>query len=519
MSDPVKIMISSTRADLMEYRNRASELIARLKDEKQGRQEIIEISMEVATQSGRREYPVALSKEWVEEALWVIVIVGWHYGTITDEDGADGIGVTEWEYRHAMALQKKVFVFLSGEPDTANAYRPAANESNLSDWFIKQSEDQLRKIKEFRKQIGTRYADFFRDIDGFTRQLERALRKALDDLLPPIREGGGLATLILECKPAFLVFMNSIRSLNHYKNIHDALHELRQFVIKPIRERILPVWYRDGELSRRNERRLSDIREAANRYLQEIADSCGQLDAAKAVDLIEDIAKLERLASGMRPYDDADSDEATLPDYTERVDQFAEATEAAFSCANKRMLTEQEAFSNFHDALTGKLNTARDESRLGPGENRTLQEELRKLQEGRKRLVDALIIHSTWQELHDDMERVQGHRGTNRYARKLSDFVEDNKGKIGRLVSESPRNLEAHPDLDTVILECLAALRTALDAVGATVDEERFDRLRAAFDNSFYQVDKRVLAIVQRSLGRVEQLDKLFYELAIPNDA
>ena len=97
----IKIMISSTRADLAQYREEASRIIKKVAAEKEKRVQLVEVSMEKETQSGDREFAVAVSKRWVEESDWVVVIVGWNYGTISDEVGADGLSVTEWEYRHA----------------------------------------------------------------------------------------------------------------------------------------------------------------------------------------------------------------------------------------------------------------------------------------------------------------------------------------------------------------------------------------------------------------------------------
>src|SRR5262249_1379645 len=123
----VKIMISSTRADLAQYREEASKIIKRVAAEKETRVQLVEVSMEKETQSGDREFAVAVSKRWVEESDWVVLILGWNYGTISDEVGADGLSVTEWEYRHTLALidkernkEKKLFVFIAGDPETTN---------------------------------------------------------------------------------------------------------------------------------------------------------------------------------------------------------------------------------------------------------------------------------------------------------------------------------------------------------------------------------------------------------------
>src|SRR4029077_632563 len=116
----LRIMISSTRKDLNQYREVASAVIKKVAEEQEKRAQLIEVSMEKETQSGDREFAVAVSKRWVSESDWIVLIVGWNYGTISDEEGANGLSVTEWEYRHAIDKGKKVFVFIAGELETAN---------------------------------------------------------------------------------------------------------------------------------------------------------------------------------------------------------------------------------------------------------------------------------------------------------------------------------------------------------------------------------------------------------------
>jgi predicted Zn-dependent protease with MMP-like domain len=78
-------MISSTRDDLQEYRDHASKIIKRIADEKSGSIHIDDISMEKENQSGERESAVAVSKRWVTKSDWIILIVGFHYGSVNDD--------------------------------------------------------------------------------------------------------------------------------------------------------------------------------------------------------------------------------------------------------------------------------------------------------------------------------------------------------------------------------------------------------------------------------------------------
>src|ERR1700757_260920 len=102
----IKIMISSTRADLMQYRQEASRVVKRVAQDFEREAQLVEISMEKEVQSGDRELAVAVSKRWVEESDWILLVVGWNYGTVSTEPAAGGLSVTEWEFRRAIELKK-----------------------------------------------------------------------------------------------------------------------------------------------------------------------------------------------------------------------------------------------------------------------------------------------------------------------------------------------------------------------------------------------------------------------------
>ena len=56
------------------------------------------------------------------------------------------------------------------------------------------------------------------------------------------------------------------------KRIHDYLHELRQNVIRPLREEVLSIWKQEGALSVRRERVIWACMSKASRQLGGIAE-------------------------------------------------------------------------------------------------------------------------------------------------------------------------------------------------------------------------------------------------------
>lgn len=523
MTGSLTIFISSTRADLLKYRQRAQAVIAELRDVQQGRREVVERSMEQAVQDGSLAGAMAVSRQWVSESDWVILIVGWNYGTIMADGSSAGLSVTEWEYNFSLAMNKKVFVFMAGEKGTANAYRPAGDEENLVAWFVDQTPDQQAKLREFRSKLASsHFLSYFRDIEHFEDLVRKTLWRNVDDLLPVIEPGSQLALLIIKVRPAFLACMASIRTLNHCKKIHDALHDLLAFVIKPIRDGVLPVWSGEAQLSRGNERRLTEVRLQAGKLLQSIAGDSAALDAADAPQLLELVGALASRESALDPFHDTTPDsEPDLGAFTEGFDRFARIAQKAFRCANAKMYDEQDAFDGLHEALLSSLDKARREEHLKPDEQVVLSEEIGKLSLNKRRLLKALKAHAEWQDLHDEMTREVDKQALapDRYEDRLKEFFETYGKALQRLAAESVEKLDADPNLDTELTSSLLLFTGKLQAIGDRVDAEGFDRVRSAFDNSFYIVDKRVLGVVERLMDRVVQLEKVFEQLALAGEA
>ena len=239
------IMISSTRADLQEYRDEASKIIRRLADEKAKLLHLVEISMEKEGQTGEREWSVDISKRWVEESDWIILIVGFHYGSVSDQPEAEGLSMTEWEHRHAIAKGgKKVFVFMADDPyGSAGPLETAARGHGLRCWLDKTNTE---KVLQFRQALQARHLQIFDSLVAFRKNLETTLRSHIDELVKP--PSGALADLIAAVGDAIKAFTDEVELIANCKAIHDGLHELLQKVIRPLHDGVLPKWEEEGDL-------------------------------------------------------------------------------------------------------------------------------------------------------------------------------------------------------------------------------------------------------------------------------
>jgi hypothetical protein len=447
--------------------------------------------------------------------------------------------VTEAEYRHAVATGgKEVFVFVAGDPETAEEYRASHEEKHdLKNWYFRQSSDQLGKLKKFKEQIRPNFVTFFRNLADFRERLEKTLTIALDNrLLIDVRPGSKLADLILALTPAIRNCTGQVDLLADCKKVHDLLHDLRQHVIRRIRDEFLAVWREQGNLTDRRVGFIMNRSTDAQRVLGRIE----QLQSSIASGHKDLLADIDRLLTAP-PLWDADKDERPgLDMFTEALEDFATAVEAAFSEADTAMRVEERALDVFHATLLEQLGDAADRWGLGAAEHAALDEEVRRIAINKDRIARALASHHDWQRAHDALEVLQGFRETNLFDKRLTRFVQADRATLSRLVAGELSALDVYPTaaadhgtgpaaaapavtetapgaIDLNVddfrsdLQRLAAL---LEALAERPDSQAFDQMRSRFDDSFYRVDKRTLTEVERASARVTEFERLLEGLA-----
>jgi Domain of unknown function (DUF4062) len=533
----LRVMISSTRKDLRQYRDEASRIIKKVAEEKEKSAQLIEVSMERETQSGDREFAVAVSKRWVNESDWIVLIIGWNYGTISDEEGADGLSVTEWEYRYAIDQGKKVFVFIAGELESANEYRHSDEEQvDLKNSYFLQTDAQREKLRRFKDDLARAFVDYFKNLAHFRNRLEKTLKEAIDDLPPVVQPGSKLADLILAVTPAIQNCILQVNRLAVCKKIHDCLHDLRHKVIRRLRDELLPIWRNDGTLSDRKVGFISNRSNDAQRLLGRIKGiqdliAIGNTELIRRIDYLLDLPM----------FWDGENSWPTSDQFAETVDDFTAAVQAAFTEADNAMRLEERALYNLHTRLLEQIGRTPERWALSPAEEKTLASEIQRIAVNENRLANALTAHHDWQRAHDRLDVLQGFRETNRFERKLQAFINTDrktllqlvKQELDTLASGGTGNIQASQATDEraasfAILSTaphfghdnddlradLQRLNDLLDTIGERIDAEAFDRLRARFDDAFYRIDKSTKAEVARAQDRVVGFEHFLRELA-----
>lgn len=535
----IRILISSTRADLAQYREEASRVIKDVAEEKEKWVQLVDLSMEKQTQSGEREFAVAVSRDWVTKADWVVVIVGWNYGTISDEPGADGLSVTEWEYRHAIALGKKLFVFVAGEPNTADRYRVSAEErEDLKDWIRKQTAEQATKLEGFKRELCKPFTAMFTDLQAFRERLAKTLKNAIDDqILPDVKPGTPLAEVVVAVLPNIRDCIRRVTLVADFKRIHDHLHELRQHVIRPLREEVLSMWEQEGTLSDRRKAliwQLMTHRSEAIGGLRELRVSLPP-DYQALRESVDAVLRRPALWNVER---DSPKSQPSREDFTEIVADFAAEVQEAFNEADLSMATEEANLRERYLELLEDLKRARQQQKLGPTDKQRLEDELERIDANRSRVKESLISHHSWQEAHNKLNELDSFRESGDFEKKLNHYRGTPLAKLRSLVDQElerakvpeagaaesqPSEVAAAsqsgtpntPGLDPVaFVNDLRQLRGALETLRQGDGSEAFDGMRRLFDDAFFNVDTRTLNEVERARERVRRLEQWLNELA-----
>ena len=537
----IQIMISSTRADLGQYREAASQIIQKVAAEKEKHVQLVEVSMEKEYQSGDREPPISVSKGWVEKADWIVLIVAWNYGTISNEVGADGLSVTEWEYKHAVKNSKKIFVFIAGYPGTADSYTRSAEEQlNLTDWWMiddRQTADQREKLRNFKQVLGEKHLDLFKDLPTFRIRLEQTLRRKIDDLPPVIKPGGRLEELLIKMQPDMRNCIRKVKLIAVCKRIHDYLHELRHYVIRPLQdeESALLEWSEDGTL----------LVSGVNRIWSKVSTSRGLLgsisEAYRSIDSVR--WQLQDSVNQVLQYAPLWTEETpgmNKHEFTAHLEGFADIVQYAFMQADGCMTSEERDLSECYQRLRENLNQAKQTESLDPIDKKQVEEELAKIEASKSRVRTSLEIHHEWQTFHDQLHLIDIYSLPELFNRDLKRFQVTSLLQLLKLVDAELNNAknnqqettESAPynvseilqpplqqpslgvsDMHRAFLSDLQQLQELLNKLRHEDSGTIFKRMCGNFDNAFYFVDKRTLAEVNSADLRAKNLEKLLDNL------
>lgn len=507
----IKVLISSTRADLMQYREAATRVLNELQSTFRERLQVVPIGMETEDLDGGDARPVAKSKEWVEASDWVILIVGRHYGTITDEEGTNGLSVTEWEYRHARALKKKVFVFLSGPKGSSDPYDGMGDTENLPNWTDVQTDAQAAGLKAFRKELESGVATLFRNARHFEQRLFRTLTRAVINLPPDLT--GALRDLVIRLLPKIKPCYQGVKQLYRSKDIHDAIHVLRQQALIDLRARV--------ERKQKGETvGLAEPVKEANKRLGIVTAKSRELESDKeSNDLQRAIDRMEEELNELRATDPTTDQPLPAADVAEQLDKCFSRFEQAFDAANAAMQRRKTVFAELHSVMTWALET--EKSKLKPADQATLQGEIDLTNTNHERLLTTLETHDDWQRVHREIVLATGAKKNRvvtwrKCVEREAKLLKDSIAKIRAQAQQDEDDItELEKKFDELTEAQQRLLRLPETVSEADYVEAWHNGFCKTFDECFFQVDKRTLTIVTLAKERVEEMEESFKRAGI----
>jgi hypothetical protein len=500
------IMICSTRADLQEYRDEAKKIIERLGEEKKNCIQIIPKRMEDETQSGRPEWSADVSREWVEKANWIVLILGFEYGGIGDSPDAEGLSYTELEYKHALSHGKDVFVFVAGGPEDRedDQYRVSPGEKyDLKNSLWRRTPQADR----FRREVRThRRVQIFAGLSTFRDQLDKTLREHVDKLVRKrdaeeigALPSAGLAHLVTLVDDAFTDFTDKIELIAECKAVHDAVHGLLQNVVPSLQDELASMWNNDARLMRR----LGFLREEEGKLRAVKLGEEGRSSLRTTVHAVIEAAEK------FHPIETSVVESSSFQALAEAL---SDAVNHAFKEADRRMQLEEKELVSRRETLRNKINAARTQLPLTEAEVEQLDQWINTMADAVTALLAALDKHTAWQQVYEQIEEFEKQRVSQRFEQKLPGFrdytlatlrdlvnQELDAGRKGRLVTVEETGCQDP-------MTTLTKLADRLDRLDERLTGERFDEIRQPFDSAFFCLDKRTLAEVNDAKRLVKHL-------------
>jgi hypothetical protein len=509
----IGIFISSTTKDLWQYRQVATKVIADLHTAYGEHLAVQAVSMDTQELDGERLGSVAQSRAWVAEADWVVLIVGWHYGHVAEDQR---VSVTEWEYLEAASERdsagrprppKKIFVYLAGDKDDDEyAYRaldPAREKVDLKDF--KPGPEVLR----FRADLRRLRFRLFKNIEHFDRLLRDALTKRILREIA-VRTAPGVARLGLQTEISNC--FRDVRTLAGYKKIHDALHRIRQYGVRRIREQLAAQWPCGGTVPVG----MSDQLRALDRQISKQVGRIGELLKRLPPAAAPPSADLLHIADSELPVSLA----GTKAQFIEDIDNYASRVQKAFTYCNWRMCEAARSLAAHFDELRAATPSALRTARMPAEAARGIEAQLVVVEGFHDRLQEVLVEHEHWQKAHDALERFDDDLAQvadkENAARLHDDLLADLRDR--QAVNQQPSALRsllerasaraARDDRLHAWHSPLFHLRQHLGQFEVRPKIESYGGLRKAFDDLFFEVDNESLFAVELSEGRVDAMDE-----------
>lgn len=509
-----KVFISSTTRDLGQYREVAQAVIQDVSNIFTGRFVLAPVSMDTQSQTGDPTTPLEVSRAWVRDSCdWVVLIVAWNYGYVPP--GAS-CSVTESEYLQAMSSEKRCFVFLPGELPDPPEYRYRAldrqlERENLADWRGQSADPaQVEGLAKFKQQLREKRFDLFRDIEDFRAKLTRALtQRIINERFQTL----GPEIVDLGLQPPLQACFREVKLLARLKRMHDILHRIRQFGIRTWREELAASWPDDGE----------PPMQAQYKYLQgtpDIADLRGTLTGL-AEDLPEPVRTALPPLGKLIGYKFPRVPSCGKAAFIESTEDFASWVQRLFTGCDTQMGLSADRLARHYETLRDTTRSVLERKQVAPDREESLRAELDRSIQIHTRLQQVLANHRDWQQMHDELERIDygieaelpsdddstRARRQRNFSRTVEDLVDTGGARIRSLLTAATDIVTAHPERLTQWPGLILLVGKHLDSFVQAADVDTYATMRKHFDDLFFLIDLETLESVKTAEDRVRAIE------------
>jgi len=506
------VFLSSTTRDLAAYRKVAREVIEAVNDTFSRRFTLKQESMDGQGQDGDATTPLEVSRAWVRDSDWVVLIVAWNYGYVPP---GEACSVTESEYREAIKQGKKCFVFLAGELSDPPAFRFRAlsyEQDNLTDYRgAIETRAHEPALQAFKDALRSQRFALFRDIEDFRVKLTQTLtQRIIKDLFATL----GPEIVALGLQRPLQACIREVKLLARLKRIHDTLHRIRQFGIRSWREELLASWPEESH----------PPLEARYKYVEGAVEiqSLIALVSALVPELPDEVKRALPPLDKVTGYKVTDNIKNGRANFIQASEEFASRVQRLFTGCDAQMAHSARRLAQHYNSLAESTRNALDRRQVLPQREELLRAEHARSVHIHKRLQSVLHNHREWQMVHDQLERIDNtldpgqatddeqkcEASNAALQREAFNLVDSRGAEVHALLAmatdivtqDSSERLNHWPRL-------ILAVGVHLNAFISTPQVSHYEAMRKSFDDLFFQIDLETLRAVEISEGNVRAID------------
>jgi hypothetical protein len=205
----------------------------------------------------------------------------------------------------------------------------------------------------------------------------------------------------------------------------------------------------------------------------------------------------------------------------ESIDDFASWVQRLFTGCDTQMGLSADRLNRNYVTLRDATRSVLERKQVAPDRAEALRIELARSIEIHTRLQRVLANHREWQQVHDELERIDygiepalpgdddGDRARRQrnFGRSVEDLVDTGGAAIRALLTAATDLATSHPERLTQWPGLILSVGKQLDTFVQSPDVDSYATLRKHFDDLFFLIDLETLESVKTAEDRVRAIE------------